>query len=251
MLISSAVLLEQHLQQTQEQASATATSAAATAFVATRQAGAQASVVAQATAAAQATASVIAAHPNPYPPGGGRLVLYTPLSDEHNSIGWETGIHCTFRSGAYHVVSQNPRFFDHCSNGISYSDFTLEVEMTIVAGDQGGLLFRGADIDNNKYYLFQVSTTGIYALFAYTGGDQTEELTRGVALNYERGLGQTNLLALVARGSSLTLYLNHEQVVQITDGRYRSGQLALLSVPLADGGQPTEVAYRNLKVWTF
>ncbi|RAQ98115.1 family 16 glycoside hydrolase [Thermogemmatispora tikiterensis] len=250
-VISSAALLEQHLQQAQGQASATATSAAATAFVATRQADGQASVVAQATAAAQATASVIAANPNPYPPGGGKLVLYTPLSDAQNSIGWETSIHCTFRSGAYHVVSQDPRYFDHCSNGISYSDFTLEVEMTIVAGDQGGLLFRGADIGNNRYYLFQISTTGIYTLFAYTGGNQAEELTRGVALNYQRGLGQTNLLALVARGHHLTLYLNHQQVVAITDGHYRSGQLALLSVPLADGGQPTEVAYRNLKVWAF
>ncbi|GER83165.1 hypothetical protein KTAU_18020 [Thermogemmatispora aurantia] len=250
-LISSAVLLGQHWQQAQGQASATATSAAATALAATRQADAQASVVAQATVAAQATASVIAANPNPYPAGGGKLVLYTPLSDAQNSIGWETSIHCTFHSGAYHVVSQDPRYFDHCSNGISYSDFTLEVEMTIVAGDQGGLLFRGADIGNNKYYLFQVSTTGIYTLFVYTGGDQTAELARGVALTYERGLGQTNLLALVARGNHLTLYLNHQQVVAVTDGHYRAGQLALLSVPFADGGQLTEVAYRNLKVWTF
>ncbi|WP_069803046.1 family 16 glycoside hydrolase [Thermogemmatispora onikobensis] len=246
-LISSALLLEQQQQQAQEQAHATATSAAATSLVASR----QASAVAQATAAAQATASVIAAYPNPYPPGGGRLVLYAPLSDARNSIGWETGVHCIFRSGAYHVVSQDPRFFDQCGNGISYSDFTLEVEMTIVAGDQGGLLFRGANIGDNHYYLFQIGTTGIYTLFAYTGGDQTAELTRGIALNYQRGLGQTNLLALVARGNSLTIYLNHDPVVQVSDGRYRAGELALLAVPLANGGQPTDVAYRHLKVWTF
>ncbi|WP_052889878.1 family 16 glycoside hydrolase [Thermogemmatispora carboxidivorans] len=251
-VISSAVLLGLHQQQqTQEQARATATSLAATASVATKQAGIKASAVAQATADAQATASVIAAYPNPYPSGGSKLVLYAPLSDARNSIGWETGVHCIFRSGAYHVVSQDPRYFDHCSNGMSYSDFTLEVEMTIVAGDQGGLLFRGADIDNDHYYLFQVGTTGIYALFAYTGGDDVDELTRGIALNYQRGLGQTNLLALVARGNSLTLYLNHDPVVQISDGHYRAGQLALLAVPLVDGGQPTDVAYRHLKVWTF
>ncbi|WP_376797373.1 hypothetical protein [Thermogemmatispora sp.] len=253
LLVGSGLLLLvlHQQQQASEQADATATSAAASASVATRQANEQASAVARATAAAQATASVLTAYPNPYPPGGGQLVLYTPLSDSPSSIGWETGPHCSFRGGAYHVVSQDPRYFESCSNGISYSDFALEVEMTIVQGDQGGLLFRGADIDHEKYYLFQVSTAGLYTLFAYTGGNEAQELTRGLALSYQRGLGETNLLALVARGSSLTIYLNREPVLRINDGRYRAGQLALLAVPFVRGGQVTDVAYRNLKVWTF
>ncbi|WP_322480717.1 hypothetical protein [Thermogemmatispora sp.] len=245
-------LVEQHQQPCWLLANATATSGALTAAAATRQAAWRTSTVTQATTAAQATASTIAAYPNPYPPGGGRLILYTPLSDPRNSIGWETGRHCAFQAGAYHVMAQDPRFFEACSNGIGYSDFVLEVEMTIVKGDQGGLLFRG-DIDNDRYYLFQTDTSGFCSLFAYTGGDgdQAEELSRSIAIGFQRGHSASNLLALVVRGSSLTLYLNHEPVIKVTDGRYRAGQLALLAVPFVESGQATEVTYRHLKVWTF
>nr|BBH92664.1 hypothetical protein KTA_08630 [Thermogemmatispora argillosa] len=243
--------LELQQRHVREEANTTATSAALTAATATRQAARRTSTVTQATAAAQATASTIAAYPNPYPPGGGRLVLYAPLSDAHNSIGWETGTHCAFQAGAYHVMAQDPRFFEKCSNGLSYRDFALEVTMSIVKGDQGGLLFRG-DIDKDTYYLFQIDTSGFCSLFAYTGnGNEAQELARSIALSFERGQGSTNLLALVARGSSLTLYLNHEPVIKVTDGRYRLGQVALLAVPFADEGQETEVSYRHLKVWAF
>jgi hypothetical protein len=54
----------------------------------------------------------------------------------------EFGGACTFNNGAYHVSVPNPRAFLFCASGISdFSDFTYQVQMTIISGDQGGTAF--------------------------------------------------------------------------------------------------------------
>jgi len=63
-----------------------------------------------------------------------------------------------------------------------------------------------------------------------------------------QGLNATNLIAVVARGSNITLYVNHQLVDSVTDTTYKAGVVGLIAT---DEGNSTEVVYRNARVWKF
>src|SRR5258708_20163294 len=58
-------------------------------------------------------------------------------------------------------------FFQPCfAQGPSFSNFAFQVQMTILQGDEGGVIFR-ADPVHSKFYLFRISQSGSYDLFVY------------------------------------------------------------------------------------
>ncbi len=62
------------------------------------------------------------------------------------------------------------------------------------------------------------------------------------------GLNQSNLVAVVAQGSTLNLYINQQKIDSISDTTYSHGEIAVV----ADGfpsNHPTEVMYSNARVW--
>jgi hypothetical protein len=54
-------------------------------------------------------------------------------------------------------------------------------------------------------------------------------------------------IAIVARGSSLTFYLDGQQIDQVSDATYTSGQIALLCFAI---DRPTEVVFSKARLWT-
>jgi hypothetical protein len=61
------------------------------------------------------------------------------------------------------------------------------------------------------------------------------------------GTGADNLLAVVANGHSILLFVNHTQVGSITDNHFSAGVIGLLA---SDSSNTTEVAYSNARLWT-
>jgi hypothetical protein len=113
-----------------------------------------------ATAQAQATASVIAANPNPYTPGSGKLALIDPLSDNSKGYAWDASTHtdgtCAFSGGAYHSSTPKTHFFYVCTaEATDFSNFAFEVQLKILQGDCGGMIFR-ANSNSGKLYLFEM-----------------------------------------------------------------------------------------------
>ena len=53
---------------------------------------------------------------------------------------------------------------------------------------------------------------------------------------------------MVARGSSLTLYINQQYVTGVKDWVYSSGAIGVFA---DDQINPTEVAFNNAEVWTL
>jgi hypothetical protein len=47
----------------------------------------------------------------------------------------------------------------------------------------------------------------------------------------------------------MTVYLNHQQLINVSDSTYSHGRFGLMANTYVNGGSPTEVAYSNLKVW--
>ncbi len=206
--------------------------------------------IATAQAKATATASVIAANPNPYPPRSGTLALYDPLRDDSSGSGWDKGTKiCAFIAGAYHVSAIGTSHLVDCfAQATNFSNFAYEVQMTIIKGDVGGMIFR-ADSANNTYYSFFVAQNGYYSL--YTCGNTCKPLVSKFSPSINQGLNKINLLAVVAMGITITLYMNHQQLVSLNDSTYNLGQIGLIASPGPNTSDPTEVVYSNLKVWSL
>jgi hypothetical protein len=83
-------------------------------------------------------------------------------------------------------------------------------------------------------------TNGAYYVSASQGAE--------VCTDHSLNLNQTNVIAIVAKVSTFTLYVNKQQVDTITDGTYTNG---LIGVAAIEKHTPTEVAYSNARVWTL
>jgi hypothetical protein len=231
----------------QENASATAS-----AYDATSQVNDDATSTAQ--AHATATAQVIAANLYPsYLPGNGTLAFVDPLSQESASK-WSssstnsTGGACLFTGGTYHASEQNSQYFMNCSASGTFSNFAMEVQLTITRGDCGGMVFRK---DLSQSYDFHICQNGTYKVIKYvsSSGSDAKTLYSSSSPAVHTGLGQQNKIAVVASGSTLLFYVNGQQIDREQDRSYTSGSIGLIAYPGFHNA--TDVAYSNARLWTL
>ena len=202
-----------------------------------------------------ATATAVAVNPYPsYLPGNGVLALYDPLSypdhwDNHSYASYGTAYQ--FTQGAYHISQSKPGAFypsDDTAASDYFSDFAFEVQMTITKGDCGGTMFRRAATTDTEYF-FQVCQDRSYELYLYqNSGNNAQSLTGGASAAIHMGYNQSNVIAVVARGSSISLYVNSQQIGSANDATYNYGGIALCAV---DYHNPTEVIYSNARAWSL
>lgn len=128
----------------------------------------------------------------------------------------------------------------------SFSNFAFQVQMTIINGPSGGLVFR-ADGSLSQYYIFGITTSGVCSLTL------VEENLKGRTLNFNSssaikiGPNQSNLLTVVARGSNIYLYVNKLFMASVHDSAYSSGQVGLTATSFANPS--ADVAFSNAQVW--
>src|SRR5689334_10477583 len=159
--------------------------------------------------------------PNPYPPHQGVLVLNDPLIDNSHGFKWDqSNSSCQFSNNAYHVATSLQLYTFWCAAyATHFSDFAYEAQMTIVKGDSGGLICR-ADAAKSKVYYFQIDQTGKYEFRAYTGHKSYAVLAEGTVSGFHQGVGQPNLIAVVAQRDHLTLYVNHQLIKTVTNSTF-------------------------------
>lgn len=149
---------------------------------------------------------------------------------------------CGFSSGAYHANVTQAGIFAICTaHATNFANFTYQVQMTILSGttnDGGGLVFRSS---NGSAYRFRVGVNGSYDLV-----DQVKALASGSSAAINTGVNQTNVLKVVARGSSISLYVNNQLITAVQDSLSSSGAIGMMAV---DFTNPTDVAFNNAKVW--
>ncbi len=182
---------------------------------------------------------------NPYPPGLGALALNDPLSD--NSLGYfwseetDPGGSCDFTGSAYHAILRALGTYHYCPAGAtSFSNFAYEVQMTIVQGNQAGLVFRVNDT-NHTFYYFHIDSQGNYALDISGSNGSTALISSGTITTP----GQSNVLGVVANGPQISLYVNHYLIDTVTDKAYSQGEIGVAV------SESTEAVFTNAKVWTF
>ncbi|GAC1379985.1 MAG: hypothetical protein NVSMB33_05580 [Ktedonobacteraceae bacterium] len=163
--------------------------------------------------------------------------------DEDAAVG---GGGCAFTGNAYHASLYKTGYYFPCiARNTSFSDFAFQAQMTITRGDEGGLIFRG-DAATTKFYAFRVSVNGVYDLFSSQDNSHSSELAYGTNSIFKKNVGQTNLLTIIARSSTIYFYINQQYAGSVNDNTYKSGQIGFFA---EDHTNATDVAFSNAQVW--
>src|SRR5579883_3094582 len=199
----------------------------------------------------------LSTQPNPYAPFTGNVVLDDPMSDNSRGNQWIEGSatgSCQFTGNAYHVTilgTADPITESCPANNTSFSNLAFQVEMTIIKGHAGGITFR--NIKSSQSYYFYITVAGNYGLtvFSLSSTDQSvgNSLKSGFSAAIHTGLGQTNLLAAVARGNTIDLYVNKTQVGSVVDSTYTTGRIGVAAHITASTRIDTDVMFKNARVW--
>ncbi|SRR5579871_2070881 len=158
------------------------------------------------------------------------------------------GAACQFSAGAYHDIESQLAYFEPCyAESTTFGNFAYQVQMTIIKGDGGGLVFR-AGANCQEYVLF-VDQDSSYNFSVYTGcsGSDEDTLYRSSIFSpFNQGLNQSNLITVIARQDTFYFYANRHYLVSYADTTYTSGKIGVIA---RDETHPTEVVYSNAEVW--
>jgi serine/threonine protein kinase len=181
----------------------------------------------------------------PSPTSSATLVLDDPMTSNKNN--WAENSNCSFNAdGTYHVVQQKANFLFHCeATSTNFSNFGYQVDMNILSGDGGGIVFC---YDNTlpSYYFFRITTNGEYGLFRFSK-DHFDNLINNTASSaIKTGINQTNVIGVVDSGGSIVLYINGTKVNTYNDSQLPSGEIGVVADNI---GNSTEVSFSNVKVW--
>jgi eukaryotic-like serine/threonine-protein kinase len=203
----------------------------------------------------------------PYPsylPGKGTLAMNDPLKDESNGYSWSPPKfpYCSFQGGTLHVKvvgnDTQPAYFRPCvARTQNFTDFAYQVKMRFVNGDCGGITFRSKDPDYDpRMYIFYICQNSYYALKRYSqnvsGPGVNPILKEGYSHFIKVGSSQVNIIAVVAQGPNIDLYVNLQQIVHVRDDSfnsdYNSGLIGVLARTF-DLSRSAEAAFSDAMVW--
>jgi hypothetical protein len=197
---------------------------------------------------AQIDPAVARPNPDPYLPTNGKLTLYDTMNDNTNKgFGWDEGNGCTFTGSVYQVNSANGCGAKNLE--LNNFAFEIQVDFTLVNGYQGAsILFRFVPDSPRTFYVFSIYNDGTYAFEAnatsLSGANITPIIkTATPSIAIHRGVS-TNVIAIVAIGSTIDLYANNVKIDSITDSSSNYGGMVLSN----DG---SSVNFSNAKLWTF
>ena len=130
------------------------------------------------------------------------------------------------------------------------SNFAYQVKMTFVTANTcGGLIFRDATSYFAQYYEFYICTDGSYHLAMLS--PLFSGLREGFT-TFNTGVGQANLVAVVANGTNLAIYINGQKINSVTDSSFSGGKIGVVALTLSNPDSSTgEVAFNDAKIWTF
>ena len=169
---------------------------------------------------------------------------------------------CSFIGGAYHAFAQKDGAVGECfahAPVFRSSNFAFRVQMNVVNGDSGGIIFRAQFPDFNALmYRFHVTilNNGSYDVYlSENNNNQGHNFSCYGQKGYYcensailPGIHETNTLAVIAQGSKMYFYVNDQVIFQVTDGTSSSGYIGVYANDKPDS---TEVKFNNAQIWEF
>jgi eukaryotic-like serine/threonine-protein kinase len=194
----------------------------------------------------------------PYPsylPGKGIFALNDPMKDDSKGYSWNPPNYrfCNIQQASLHVhvfgdKSDIAHFHPCIGKTPIFSDFAFQVNMTILKGDCGGVVFRSND---PLLYYFYFCQNGFYGLVRYQDNKDPPKnlpLREGFSTQIKVGLNHTNMITVLVRGHYIYMYVNKIQIDKVYDTSYSKGKIGVLAKAF-DEYRPTEVAFSDATVW--
>ena len=183
-----------------------------------------------------------------------QLILDDALDNQNDSNGWSTATppeSCQFVKRAYQASEKGQDGYSHCTKSGDFydlSDMRYQVDMQILQGDCGGLLFRYAGSSEN-FYDFEVCEKGFYMVFIYTNGESKYLIYPKKSLAIHTGFQQQNQLLVQAKGRKFAFFVNGKLVGSVEDATYTKGYFGVIVSP--HRSSTAVAAFRNAKVWSL
>lgn len=203
---------------------------------------------------------------SPTAPPGAAEALYQQITGSPPSLsdslsapddnGWDTGTaqplgRCGYNAGAYSVsVSQTDTAAECYPRGLVYDNLAIQVTMTIVAGDAGGLIFR-AGAASSPHYRFAVYRDDQYDLVLGNDADQPTGIAGGRSAFIRTNSGQDNVLTVIANGDSILLYINEHFIQSAVATQSAATTFGGIGFFAYDKSTTTDCTFSNLKVWAL
>jgi serine/threonine protein kinase len=183
--------------------------------------------------------------------------LTTPGNSATQNGQWDQNLNCAFQQDGYHVTTIQglfPKAVTDCrENSTQYTNATISVDMTILSGQSGGLLFYiNPHLVGYAGYFFEADTQGNYQISRSqdfsTGLNNVviQGQTHSTAL--KTGTGVKNTLQVIARNGTLLFYINGTFVSQQQDSTFTAGYVGF-GATAAQTGQSANVVYTNVAIY--
>jgi LSD1 subclass zinc finger protein len=148
------------------------------------------------------------------------------------SSGWDqyhdTNYTLEYKNNAYHVVVGAPNGGQAVWVGDSYSNFSVEVDVSQSAGPDDALIGVSCRYMNNiGGYSFEFAKDGTYGIYKYTQGSP-EPLDESVLNPNSLNTTGKNHIEGICAGTTLTLFLNGTPLMQVDDSSYTTGGAGLI-----------------------
>jgi hypothetical protein len=220
----------------------------------------------QSTALANSPRTSIGSLPSPYASYQGKLVLDDSMCipaahwDVFTDRSPNSPPTCIFTKSAYYVSTGKDAHL--CGYSLSpsqgFQNFVYQIRITFL-NDQtcGGIAFRQHPSSTVKvvmdYYDFLICTDQTYKLEVNNiDYPFSQVLENNGNTTIHQGIGQSNIIAVVARGTTLDLYINGQKIDSISDSSFSIGKIGVIAINLIGADTTTkQVAFNDAKLWTL
>ena len=167
------------------------------------------------------------------------------LTKEQQNWQCQPGAFCAFRADGLHVQAPTDHLYFSELYGQDFGEQVIDVKARLDDGDPDfvgvAIAFRSVGIDGYGFLLF---ANGTYQLVRWDiQGNATNLIPITPSTAIHTGLGKTNELKIIAQGAEITLIVNGQQLNQISDATYTTGNVALGAARFA-----AEAVFSNLTI---
>ena len=176
-----------------------------------------------------------------------QVIATTPTVSDV-SDGWNTGqkagVDCTFTDNAYHMRVAPEKNGWFCMNAQNtYTNFIFQVQMTVIQGNGGGIIFR--DDTAGNFYTFLVSNKNLYFLSTFNESGKGGKI---LAFGRTTVAKTTNTLAVMAQGSKIAMFVNKQYIGSVDDTFSSTGTIGFTGTKsfIRDS---VDVAFSHFQIW--
>lgn len=168
----------------------------------------------------------------------------TNASDDSWNLYTGSTYGCAIQSDGLHVhISNSGQFFYCLDNETDAGDIAFQIQMRVLSGNGGGLVFRTNSLDGR--YVFELYQNGSCRIFlSKKNAARPTTLASGVASSADAN--SANTLTLIEKGNHYYFYVNGQYVTSLSDTTFTSGYVGVIADDYQSSG---EAVYTDAEIW--